>query len=167
MLQAAKLLPTDVVFTELGWREVPPFDADLYELGPPESVVSLHQQIRGADGVLIVTPEYNFSVPGVFKNVLDWLSRGIDQPFSRKPVALLSATPGPTGGVRVQYEMRRILQYLNAMILQRPEVFVGYAADKFDLQGRCGDEITIKFLDQQMTAFQQWIVEVSRMQTPP
>ncbi|PZR59544.1 MAG: NAD(P)H-dependent oxidoreductase, partial [Stutzerimonas stutzeri] len=108
----------------------------------------------------------NFSVPGIFKNAIDWVSRGSDQPFARKPVALLSATPGPTGGARVQYDMRRVLLFMNAMVLQKPEVFVGHAQGKFDAEGRCVDELTLKFLQEQMTAFRQWIVEVQRMSIP-
>ncbi len=166
MHEAAKRLPAGLVFEAAEWRDIPPFDGDLFEQGFPESVLTLRRQIAEADGVLIVSPEYNFSVPGVFKNALDWVSRGSDQPFARKPVALLSATPGPTGGARVQYDMRRILLFMNAMVLQKPEVFVGHAADKFDSQGRCSDEVTLKFLTDQMGAFKQWITEVARMKAP-
>ena len=166
MQEAARRLPEGVSFEAARWRDIPPFDGDLFEQGFPQEVVGLRQQIANADGVLIVSPEYNFSVPGVFKNVLDWVSRGGDQPFARKPVALLSATTGPTGGARVQYDMRRILLFMDAMVLQKPEVFVGYAADKFDAQGRCTDKATIKFLTEQMTAFKQWMLEVSRMRNP-
>lgn len=164
MRTAAEALGPGIQFDAADWRDIPPFDGDLFELGFPEPVQRLRQQIRDADGVLIVSPEYNFSVPGVFKNVLDWVSRGNDQPFAHKPVALLSATPGPTGGARVQYDMRRILLFMNAMVLQKPEVFVGHAAAKFDAQGRCQDEVTRGFVTAQMRAFEQWIAQVRRMQ---
>ena len=90
--------------------------------------------MRKADGLLIVTPEYNFSIPGGLKNVIDWLSRGEDQPFACKPVAILTASAGPVGGARVQYDLRKVMLFVNAMTLIKPEVFVGSAASKFDAE---------------------------------
>ena len=164
ILEAARLLPFYAGFSIADWRTIPPFDGDLLVKGEPTEVAVLRKQIHQADGILIATPEYNFSVPGVFKNVLDWVSRGSDQPFWRKPVAILSATSGPSGGARVQYDMRRILLGMNAMVLQKPEVFVGYAHEKFDADGQCKDEATRKFLNDQMTSFRQWITDIKRMQ---
>jgi chromate reductase len=151
----------------LPWAEVPPFNADhLDEQGPPASVVRLCERIRTADGLLLVTPEYNFALPGMLKNTLDWLSRGADQPFARKPVALLSATTGPLGGARVQNEARRVLLFLNAMVLQKPEIYVGNAASKFNAEGQCSDAVTRDFVTQQMESFQRWIADVQRMNAP-
>lgn len=101
-------------------------DADLLARGMPDAVASLVTRIRGADAVLIATPEYNFSVPGMLKNALDWMSRAEDQPFRRKPVAILSAATGPLGGARVQYELRKILLFLDALVLTKPEIFIGH-----------------------------------------
>ena len=148
----------------LEWRDVPPFDADaLASQGPPAAVIRVRQAIGEADGVLLVTPEYNFALPGMLKNMLDWVSRGADQPFAHKPVALLSATTGPLGGARVQTEARRVLLFLNAMVLQKPEIYVGNAASKFDEHGHCTDAVTQGFLSDQMTAFVAWIEGVRRM----
>jgi chromate reductase, NAD(P)H dehydrogenase (quinone) len=132
--------------------------------GWPAPVAALRERIRRADGLVIATPEYNFSIPGGLKNVLDWVSRGDDQPFAGKPVAILTASPGPLGGARVQYDLRKVMLFLNAMPLVKPEVFIGGAMAKFDAaSGRCTDEVTRKFVGDQMLAFARWIEAVKRM----
>ncbi|WP_235823580.1 NADPH-dependent FMN reductase [Azohydromonas sediminis] len=161
---AGELMPASMKLDIVDWRDVPPFDGDLFAQGVPPAVAALTERIRRADAVLVATPEYNFSVPGVFKNVLDWISRVDNQPFARKPLALLSASAGPLGGARVQYDLRKVLLYLDAMVLAKPEVFIGMAATKFDAEGRCTDETTRRFVGDQMAAFERWIVAVQRMQ---
>jgi chromate reductase len=159
-----ELMAPDMRLEILDWRAVPVLDADvLAASGLPPPVAALRERIARADGVLIATPEYNFSVPGGLKNLIDWVSRGADQPLAGKPVAILSASPGPLGGARVQYDLRKVLLFLNAMTLVKPEVFIGAAAGKFDDQGRCTDELTRKFVGDQMAAFARWIVVVRRM----
>jgi chromate reductase len=160
---AASLMPDGMRMEAVEWREIPPFDGDVLAKGLPPAVLALRERIRRADGVLIATPEYNFSIPGVFKNVLDWVSRGEDQPFAHKPVAILSASPGPVGGARVQYDLRRVMLFMNAMVLAKPEVFIGGAGAKFDAAGQCTDETTRKFVGDQMRAFDKWINAVKRM----
>lgn len=143
--------------------EIPMYNQDTQERdGFPPPVLQLREAIAQADGLVIATPEYNFSVPGVLKNAIDWLSRMRNQPFRDKPVAILSATLGPLGGARVQYDLRRILQPFWTMILPRPEIFIGMAASKFDPEGRLTDETTRKFLTDQMTGFRDWIIRVKR-----
>ncbi|MDR0226369.1 MAG: NAD(P)H-dependent oxidoreductase [Burkholderiaceae bacterium] len=152
------------------WRALPPLDADLLAAGMPDCVQQLRERIRRADGVVLATPEYNFSIPGMFKNALDWISRGDDQPLRNKPVALLSASPGPLGGARVQYELRKVLQCMEAVVLARPEVFVGHAAQKFDEQGLCSDTATRSFTMAQMQALLRQMEQHRRLhdsaQTP-
>ena len=160
---AGELMPASMTLEILDWRDTPVFDGDLLAQGLPAPVAALRERIRRADGVVIATPEYNFSVPGGLKNVLDWLSRGDDQPWPLKPVAILSASPGPLGGARVQYDLRKVLLYLNAAVLTKPEVFIGMAAGKFDAQGRCTDATTRQFVGAQMAAFAPWIAAVGRM----
>jgi chromate reductase, NAD(P)H dehydrogenase (quinone) len=161
---ARELLPAPLSMEIAEWREVPVFDADLLAKGQPAPVAALRERIRRADGLVIATPEYNFSIPGGFKNVIDWVSRGEDQPFAGKPVAILSASAGPLGGARVQYDLRKVLLFVNAMPLVKPEVFIGSAATKFDAaSGRCTDETTRKFVGDQMAAFARWIAAVKRM----
>lgn len=141
----------------LEWRDVPAFDADLLAQGWPASVAKLRREIAEADGLVIVTPEYNFSLPGMLKNAIDWLSRGEDQPFAGKPVAILSAATGPLGGARVQYDLRKVMLFVNANVLVKPEVFVGQAQTKFDADGACTDVATRDFVRAQMLAFAKWI----------
>jgi chromate reductase, NAD(P)H dehydrogenase (quinone) len=164
---AGEVMPEGMQLSVADWREIPIFDADHLAREMPSSVASLRAQISRADGVLIATPEYNFSIPGGLKNAIDWLSRSDDQPFNGKPVAILSASPGPLGGARVQYDLRKVMLFLNAMPLVKPEVFIGSAAAKFDATtGRCTDEITRKFVADQMSAFSRWIGGVARMNAP-
>jgi chromate reductase len=160
---AGSVLPAGVTLDIVDWRDIPPFDADVYAQGPNPQVQALAERIRQADGVVIATPEYNFSIPGSFKNVIDWLSRGDNQPFARKPVAILSAATGPLGGARVQYDLRRVMLFVNAMVLVKPEVFIGVAQNKFDAEGQCTDEATRNFVTQQMLSFETWIQECRRM----
>ncbi|MEJ8823361.1 NAD(P)H-dependent oxidoreductase [Variovorax humicola] len=161
---AASSMPQDMHMEVVEWRDVPPFDADVLAAhGLPPSVAALRERIRRADGVVIATPEYNFSIPGMLKNAIDWISRGEDQPFAHMPVAIVTATPGPRGGARVQYDLRKVLLFVNAMTLVKPEVFIGDAALKFDAAGQCTDEATRKFVTAQMDAFAKWIAAVKRM----
>lgn len=161
---AIECAPASMALEVVEWREVPVFDGDLFAKGLPNPVAVLKERIRRADGVLIVTPEYNFSVPGGLKNVLDWLSRGDDQPWVMKPVAIASASTGPVGGARMQYDLRKVLLYLNAQVLAKPEVFCSMAQSKFDAAtGRCTDETTRKFVSDEMAAFERWIAAVARM----
>jgi chromate reductase len=161
---AGEMMPASMTLEIAEWRDIPVFDGDVFAHGLPAPVAALRERIRRADAVLIATPEYNFSVPGGLKNVLDWISRGDDQPFAMKPVAMLTASPGPLGGARVQYDLRKVMLFLNSMVLAKPEVFIGMAATKFDAgTGACTDETTRKFVAAQMTAFEAWIAGVKRM----
>jgi len=160
---AGEVMPSGMQLETLDWRTVPVFDADLLAKGFPPVVQTLRDRIRRADALVVATPEYNFSIPGGLKNTIDWLSRGDDQPLARKPVALITAAPGPLGGGRVQYHLRQVLLFVNAMTLIKPEVFIGMAATKFDPAGKCIDETTRKFVTDQMASFQKWIRGVKAM----
>lgn len=161
---AGECMPATMALDIVDWREVPVFEGDVFAQGLPPVVAALRERVRRADGVLIVTPEFNFSVPGGLKNVLDWLSRGDDQPWAMKPVAIASASAGPLGGARMQYDLRKVLLYLNAQVLAKPEVFIGMAQTKFDAgTGRCTDATTRTFVTDQMVAFERWIGMVRAM----
>ncbi len=149
-------------------REAPPFtDFPLYNAdiqnssGFPQPVNALADAIRAADGVIIVTPEYNFSLPGGLKNAIDWVSRLQDQPFAGKPVAIQSASPGPVGGARVQYDLRKMMVFLDAFTLNRPEIFVANCAQRLDEKAGITDEATKKFVVQQLEAFARFIPRVA------
>jgi chromate reductase len=159
---AGEVMPEGMHLESADIRPVPFFDGDLLAQGFPAPVAELRERIRAADGVLIATPEYNFSVPGVLKNALDWVSRGEDQPFALKPVCIVTASPGQLGGARVQYELRRVLLFMNAQVMAKPEVFIGGAAAKFQ-EGVCVDDATRQFVRGQMLALEKWVGMVKRM----
>ena len=120
------------------------------------------EAVRSADAVVIVSPEYNWSIPGGLKNAIDWVSRLQNQPFAGKPIALQSASPGPLGGGRVQYDLRRAMVFLDAFVLNKPEIFVGNCAGKLDEKtGEIKDEATRNFIKQQLAAFATFIERVA------
>jgi chromate reductase len=160
---AGDSMPPPMKLEVADWASVPPFNADVLAQGLPESVRSIRERIRRADAVLIATPEYNFSIPGMLKNLIDWVSRGDDQPFAFKPVAILSASPGPVGGARVQYDLRKVMLFVNAMVLVKPEIFISMAGTKFSAQGECTDATTREFVGKQMQALAGWIEQVRAM----
>ncbi|HVY57465.1 MAG TPA: NADPH-dependent FMN reductase [Xanthobacteraceae bacterium] len=126
--------------------------------GFPAPVMSLVDAIRAADGVIIVSPEYNWSIPGGLKNAIDWISRLKDQPFQNKPVALQSAAGGPLGGARMQYHLRQSLTSVDAVLFGKPEIFVTFAAQKFDEKTlELKDQPTIDIVKQQLAAFETFI----------
>lgn len=154
---AGALLPEGLSLEILDHADVPLFNGDVQSKGMPEAVQRLRDQITAADGVLIASPEYNFSVTGVLKNTLDWLSKATpQQPFKGKPTAILSATTGPLGGARSQYDLRKILGSMEAIVMPKPEIFIGNSGTRFQ-DGRLVDEATAKLLQEQMVAFRDWI----------
>src|SRR5690606_35412623 len=134
------LAPAGMQITIADLSPIPLYNEDVRAAGEPESVVALKAQVRAADAVLIVTPEYNFSIPGVLKNALDWMSRPPEPPFDGKPVAIMGATTGPLGTARVQYDLRKVLVSQNTFTVNKPEVFIANANTKFDAQGELTDE---------------------------
>jgi len=150
-----ELAPAGVIITAApSIAGIPLYDADLQNKGFPPDVLALAAAIQAADGVIIVTPEYNYSVPGVLKNAIDWLSRLSPQPLAGKPLAIQSASMGVMGGVRAQYHLRQILVFLDALVLNKPEVMVGAAQTKVDeAKGRLVEEGTRKFIASQLEAF--------------
>jgi chromate reductase, NAD(P)H dehydrogenase (quinone) len=133
------------------------------EQGFPAPVTALADAIRAAAGIIIVTPEYNYSIPGVLKNAIDWLSRLPSQPFSGKPVAIQSASPSILGGARAQYHLRQSLVFLDAMVFNRPEIMITFANTKVDeAQGIVTDGATRKIISQQLEGFARFISLVTR-----
>ena len=154
------LAPAGLVLEEApSFAAFPLYNADVQgATGFPDPVVALADAIRVAAGVIIVTPEYNFSIPGGLKNAIDWVSRLPNHPFAGKPVALQSASPGPLGGARVQYDLRRAMVFLDAFVLNKPEIFIGSCASKIDEKtGELKDESTRSFIKQQLAAMVKFI----------
>jgi len=141
------------------WAEFPLYNADVQNAtGFPAPVQTLGDAIRAADGVIFVSPEYNYSIPGGLKNAIDWVSRLPNQPFAGKPVALISAAAGILGGGRMQYDLRRCMIFLDALTMNKPEIFIGVAMQKFDDKtGQLKDEQAIGFIKQQLAAFAKFI----------
>ena len=164
---AGALMPEGMRLDIASIGDVPLYDADVQARGFPDVVTRLAATIRAADAVLIASPEYNFSVPGVLKNAIDWLSRVDAQPFDDKPVAILGASMGPVGTARMQYDLRKILLFLNANVLVKPEIFIGTAQAKFGADGQLADETTAKFLGQQMTALRTWTLRIAGSRAAP
>jgi chromate reductase len=154
------LAPAGMAIKEApSFAEFPLYNADVQNAsGFPAPVTALADAIRAADGVIFNTPEYNFSLPGGLKNALDWVSRLKEQPFVGKPIAIQSASPGPVGGARVQYDLRKMLCFLDARTLNKPEIFVGNAASRLDEKtGEIKDETTRDLIRQQLAAFAAFI----------
>jgi chromate reductase, NAD(P)H dehydrogenase (quinone) len=124
--------------------------------GYPPAVAAFRRQIAEADALLFVTPEYNYSMPGVLKNAIDWGSRPPDQPFNGMPVAIMGAATGMLGSARAQYHLRQSLVFLNAFPLNKPEVMISMAASKFDEAGNLTDEATRGFIRQLLESLADW-----------
>jgi chromate reductase len=156
---ACELLPDGVTIAAADIGSIPLFDPDvLEEQGAPESVRRLKQQIAAADAVIFFSPEYNYSVPGVLKNAIDWASRPPpEQPFRGKPVAIMGAASGRLGTARMQYHLRQIFVFLEALPLGKPEVMIGDCAAKFDAEGRLTDQRTRAQIQRQLEALAAWV----------
>jgi len=142
--------------------DLPLFNQDVFDAGMPEAAKRFRAEVAEADGVLIASPEYNFSLSAALKNAIDWASRPPNQSWQDKPIAIFSCSGGPLGGARVQYDLRRILVQLWGHVLPRPEVFIGSAQTKFDAQGKLTDETTRKFLAELLAGFKVWIARMKK-----
>jgi len=154
------LLPAGMALQITSIADIPMFNQDVFDAGMPDPVKPLRGEIAAADGLLLASPEYNFSVSGPLKNAIDWGSRPPNQVFQDKAIAVFSVSPGPMGGARVQYDLRRILGQLWGHVLPRPEIFIGNAASKFDAQGKLTDETTRKLLTDLLVGFKAWIIRM-------
>ncbi len=158
LLRAAKgLLPEEAqleIFDKLA--EIPPFNQD-NEKNPPSVVAELKEKIRRSDAILFATPEYNYSIPGVLKNAIDWASRPYgDSAWEGKPTAIMSAATGMIGGARAQYHLRQVFVSLNILPLNRPEIIIPEASKKFDEHGNLTDEYTKEKIKDLLKALVEW-----------
>jgi chromate reductase len=157
LLRAAgdRMPPGAALVEWMGLAEIPAFNED-EENDPPAVVKAFLAEIDEADALLIATPEYNRGVSGVLKNAIDWASRPPDQPFDGKPVAIMGASPSMLGTGRAQYHLRQSCVFLNMFPLNRPEVMIAQAQNKFDDHGRLTDETTRKFIGDLLVALADW-----------
>jgi len=156
----SELLPAGMTLEIGSIADLPMFNQDVLDQGMPAPVKRFREQVAAADGLLIASPEYNFSIPAPLKNAIDWGSRGPNQVFQEKAVAIFTVAPGPVGGTRAQYDLRRVLGQLWGHVLPRPEVFITQAAAKFDAQGRLTDETSRKFLGELLAGFAPWVARM-------
>ena len=158
LLRAAKELAPNGMHIEIyeGLREIPPYDNDVHEKGDPVIIRALKASIAAADGLLIATPEYNYGIPGVLKNAIDWVSRP-ENPMNGKPTAIMGASPGNFGTVRAQLALRQSFLFTNNAVMSRPELLVFGANKRFSESGKLTDEDTKRFLLEFLQAFEQWI----------
>ena len=157
LMQAALgLLPEDATLEVFDLEGIPPFNQDL-ERQPPPIVKAFKARIRDADALLIASPEYNYSIPGVLKNAIDWASRPYgDNVLEGKPVAVMSASIGRIGGARAQYHLRQSFVFLNMYPLNRPEVMMPNAGEHVDANGNLTDEATRQLIRQLLKALVEW-----------
>ena len=156
-LRAAQALAPEGMTIEIASISgIPIYDADDQAKGFPQSVQDLGEKIRQADAVLIASPEYNYSIPGGLKNAIDWLSRLPNQPFAGKPIAMIGASMSLLGAARAQYHLRQAFVFLDALPVNKPEVFITLAHQKFDADGVLTDEPTRGFIRQLLESLATW-----------
>ena len=156
---AQELSPENVKIEIFDLEGIPIFNQD-FENKPNDKLKIFKEKIKASDGLLIVTPEYNYSVPGVLKNVIDAASRPSGtNPFEGKPIGIMGASIGMIGTARAQYHLRQSMVFLNAYIMNRPEIMVSFAENKFDQTGRLTDEVTRQKVKEFMVALLQWIIK--------
>ncbi len=153
---AAELLPEGMTLEVADISQFPLYNDDVRLAGFPPAVQRLREQIAAADALLFVTPEYNYSMSGVLKNAIDWASRPPDQPFNGKPVGIMGATQGLWGTTRAQYHLRQCCIFLNMFPLNKPEVLIAQAQNKFDAAGKLTDQTTRDMIAQHLLALRDW-----------
>jgi len=156
---AAELAPAGMeieIYTRLG--DIPPYNDDVFMKGDPEPVADLKNFIGGADALLISTPEYNYGVPGVLKNAIDWASRPAGKSaLNRKPAALMGCSPGLGGTIRAQHSLRQSFVFTETHVMSQPEIKIPSAATVFDASAKLTDENTRQYVKKFLEAFAKWI----------
>jgi chromate reductase, NAD(P)H dehydrogenase (quinone) len=158
---AVELAPENVSIEVFDLEGIPPFDQE-FEASPPQRVKEFKEKIKNVDAILIATPEYNYSIPGVLKNAIDWASRPrSDTPLEGKPVAIMSASIGRFGGARAQYHLRQSFIFLNMHPVNRPEVMLSDAPHSIDNDGKVTNEQTRQLIRQLLEALAVWTNRIS------
>lgn len=164
---AVNLMPQGAKLDTFELGDIPPFNED-HEQEAPHAVRMFKRAIKDADAILIVTPEYNYSVPGVLKNAIDWASRPYgDNAWDGKPVGMMGASIGMLGTSRAQYHLRQMFVFLNMFPLNQPEVMIPYAENKFDSEGHLTDEVTTQKIRELLKALVEWTETVEKAKPAP
>jgi chromate reductase, NAD(P)H dehydrogenase (quinone) len=163
---ARELVPDNAELDIFDLDGIPCFNQD-DELQPPARVIELKTRVRAADAILFVTAEYNYSIPGVLKNAIDWASRPYgDSAWTGKPVAVMGASIGMFGTVRAQYHLRQVFVFLNMHPMNQPEVMIAKAAERFDANGNLTDEKTKDLIRQLLQDLFAWTRQLSGASMP-
>lgn len=157
---AQELAPDGMRIEAFDIAPIPLYNEDVRAQGFPQPVQDLRERIKAADGVLIVSPEYNYSIPGVLKNAIDWASRPPEQPFDGKPIGIMGASGGALGTARAQYHLRQSFVFLNGLVMNRPEVMIPMAQNKFDAAGTLTDRQTHDFISAHLVALKAWVLRL-------
>ena len=161
---ATQLVPEGATIDVFELDGIPGFSQD-EEQNPPAKVVELKRLVREADAILFVTPEYNYSVPGVLKNAIDWASRPYgDSAWNGKPAAIMGASVGTIGTARAQYHLRQMMVFLNMFPINQPEVMIGNAHQRFDAAGNLKDDATKEFIRQLLQNLVEWTRRIGQPQ---
>jgi chromate reductase len=154
---AAEMLPEGVTMEIASIADIPMYDGDVEAQGVPAAVQAFKDKIKAADALLFATPEYNFSIPGVLKNAIDWASRPPNAPvLPGKPAAIIGAAGGPMGTGRSQYHLRMVLSALDVKLINKPEVFVGASHTKVDAEGKLTDPVARDLIKQVLVNLAAW-----------
>lgn len=161
---ATQLTPEDVTIEIFELDGIPAFNQD-EERNPPAKVTELKKRIHESDAILFVTPEYNYSVPGVLKNAIDWASRPYgESAWNGKPVAIMGASVGTLGTARAQYHLRQMFVFLNMFAINQPEVMISNASERFDAEGNLTDETSKDLIRKLLSSLAEWTRRIARRQ---
>src|SRR5579864_4186539 len=159
---AVALKPAGMSVTVADISQIPPYNEDVRAQGFPAPVETLRRQIAAADALLFACPEYNYSMSGVLKNAIDWASRPPDQPFAGKPCAILGAAAGMAGSARAQMHLRQSCVFLDMHPLNKPEVLIFQAQNKFDVDGKLTDDVAKNLIRDVMVNLAAWARQLGR-----
>ncbi len=159
---ARELTPGGVAIEIAELSEIPLYNDDVRVRGFPPAVERFRDRIRAADALLFAVAEYNYSVSGVMKNAIDWASRPPDQPFAGKPAAIMGASGGPAGTARAQYHLRQIGVFVDLKFVNKPEVMIGVAQDRFDAEGKLIHEPTREIIRKLLVSLADWTALLKR-----
>jgi len=156
---AVQAAPEGMVIETFDLAPIPLYNTDVEERGLPPPVADFKEKIRAADALLIATPEYNYSVPGVLKNAIDWASRPSNQsPLQKKPAAIMGASGGQMGTARAQLALRQSFVFTETLVLPKPDIYVSHAAKSFDAEGNITDEKLHERIKMLLDALVRWVV---------
>ena len=155
---SVRLAPAEMAIESFPLDELPFYNADVEARGDPPPVARLKAALQAADGLLIATPEYNYGIPGLLKNAIDWASRPPNHSvLNGKPAALMGASPGMGGTIRAQLQLRQAFVFTQTLVLLQPEVLIAKAGEKFSPDGQLTDETTRQIVSKMLLAFADWI----------